>query len=166
MKRLVLVRHAKAVPWGYDEDFSRELTERGASDARKVSRALMKRGVIPGLMMTSPAMRTLQTARIFAVEFDYPEKSIIKNHSLYLGMTSGEFVDLIRQLDESWSSLFVFGHNPAISYHARALCRDFNGEMPTCSSVVIDFQVNHWEEISPQSGSLFQQFNPKELPVE
>jgi phosphohistidine phosphatase len=164
MKRLVLVRHAKAEPWGYDEDFSRALTERGESDARKVSRALKKTGVIPDLMISSSAMRALQTAILFASELDYPEKSIIKNRMLYQGLTSGELLGIIQKIKEEFSTLFLFGHNPTQSFMAREFCRDFSGEMPTCSSVVIDFQADHWEQIILHSGSLFQQFNPKEIP--
>ena len=29
MKQIVIVRHAKAVPYGYEDDFNRDLTERG-----------------------------------------------------------------------------------------------------------------------------------------
>jgi len=164
MKRLVLVRHAKAEPWGYDDDFSRALTERGESDARKVSRALKYSGIIPDLMISSSALRALQTAILFAGEMGYPEKSIIKNSVLYQGLTSGELLGIIRKLKDEYGTLFLFGHNPAQSFMARGFCRDFSGEMPTCSSVVIDFQVENWEEITLHSGTLFQQFNPKEIP--
>ena len=37
MKRVVIVRHAKSVPYGYEDDFNRYLTERGEKDAAKIS---------------------------------------------------------------------------------------------------------------------------------
>lgn len=49
MKRLVLVRHAKAVHWGYQDDFNRELSKRGERDAAKVSSHLREEGSFPTL---------------------------------------------------------------------------------------------------------------------
>lgn len=40
MKRVVLVRHAKAVGHGYDDDFNRDLRESGVIDAQRVSNEL------------------------------------------------------------------------------------------------------------------------------
>lgn len=65
MKRVVIVRHAKSVPYGYDDDFHRDLTERGLLDAEKISSQLKDRGIIPDLVMASPATRTMHTATIF-----------------------------------------------------------------------------------------------------
>lgn len=164
MKRLVLVRHAKAEPWGYDEDYSRALTDRGERDARKVSRALLKLGIIPDLMITSPAMRAIQTAMFFATEFEYPEKSIIKNRLFYEGLSSGELLEIVHRIKENYGSLFIFGHNPAMSSYARSFCRDFSGDMATCSAVVLDFPAERWDQISMRTGELSHLLNPKELP--
>ncbi len=40
MKRVIIVRHAKSVPYGYDDDFHRDLTDRGIHDAEKISSKL------------------------------------------------------------------------------------------------------------------------------
>ena len=45
MKQIVIVRHAKAVPYGYEDDFNRDLTERGVNDATKISAELKQRGI-------------------------------------------------------------------------------------------------------------------------
>jgi len=76
MKQLVLVRHAKAVQYDYENDFSRELTPRGLEDAVKVSLHLREQGIVPRLIISSPAVRALQTAEIFAGTFSYPLKKI------------------------------------------------------------------------------------------
>lgn len=164
MKRLVLVRHAKAVQWGYEDDFNRELTKRGESDASRVSNHLGKSGIYPDLIISSPASRAWQTAVIFAGNLNFPLANLVKNHELYHGLTTGELIDLIHTLQEGVNRVFLFGHNPAFEYYARFLCRSFQGDMPTSSSVVIDFQVNRWEEVTARSGDLFGQFNPKEIP--
>jgi phosphohistidine phosphatase len=165
MKRLVLVRHAKAVQWGYNDDFNRELTERGERDASRVSNHLVTLGIIPDLIISSPASRALQTAVIFAGQLHFPQKDLINKHELYYGLTTGELMDFIHTMPEETTCVFLFGHNPSFEYYARNLCRSFNGDMPTSSAVVIDFNVNLWKEVTSRSGLLFGRFNPKEIPV-
>ena len=165
MKRLVLVRHAKAVHWGYDDDFNRELTERGERDASRVSNHLGTIGITPNLIISSPASRALQTAVIFAGQLNIPQIDIIQKQELYHGLTTGELMDLIHAYPEEAACVFIFGHNPSFEYYARNLCRTFNGDMPTSSAVVIDFNVNLWKEVTIRAGLLFGQFNPKEIPV-
>lgn len=164
MKRLVLVRHAKAVQWGYDDDFNRELTSRGESDAEKVSKFLEEKGILPGLLITSTASRALQTALIFSGTFNYPEEQLIKKEELFHGYSIGGFLDYIRELPDEKEVVFVFGHNPSMAYYAINLCRNFTHEVPTCSSIVIDFPVSTWKEVVARTGSLFIQVNPKALP--
>jgi phosphohistidine phosphatase len=165
MKRLVLVRHAKAVHWGYEDDFNRDLTDRGESDASRVSYLLETLGIKPDLIISSPASRALQTAVIFSGQLDFPQKDLVINHELYHGLTTGELLDLIHALPVEVNCAFLFGHNPSFEYYAHGLCKSFNGEMPTSSAVVIDFNAMLWNEITARSGVLFGQFNPKEIPV-
>jgi len=59
MKRLVLIRHAKTEQTGYDQDFQRELTDRGVADAHNIVSDLKKWKIIPDKINTSPAVRAL-----------------------------------------------------------------------------------------------------------
>ncbi len=163
MKRLVLVRHAKAVQWGYEDDFNRDLTNRGRNDAEIVSRFLKEKGIIPDLMITSTARRALQTALLFAGTFSYPEEKIVKKEELFHGYSTEGFLDYIREIPDEMEVVYVFGHNPAIAYYAINLCRNFTHEVPTCSSIVIDFSADKWNEVETRSGALFIQVNPKAL---
>jgi phosphohistidine phosphatase len=165
MKRLVLVRHARAVHWGYEDDFNRELTERGVSDASRVSKHMETLGIIPDRIISSQASRALQTAEIFAGQLHFPPEDLIINHKLYHGLTTGELMDLIHDLPEETACVFLFGHNPSFEYYAHGLCKSFDGDFPTSSAAVIDFHVNQWKEVTSRSGLLFGQFNPKEIPV-
>jgi phosphohistidine phosphatase len=74
MKRVVLVRHAKAVAYGYEDDFNRDLRDSGVIDAQRVSNELKARGVFPDKIISSPALRALKTARIFAETFNLKKK--------------------------------------------------------------------------------------------
>uniref|UniRef100_UPI003217396D SixA phosphatase family protein n=1 Tax=uncultured Draconibacterium sp. TaxID=1573823 RepID=UPI003217396D len=161
MKRVVIVRHGKAVPYGYENDFTRDLRERGKNDAKLISEELNKRGVFPDIMISSPAKRALKTARIFADNLDFVSKKIRKEKVIYNGQTTSEFAEMIRQLPAETSTAFFFGHNPGFYYFVNNLLEEFHGDMPTTSTVVIDFEVETWPEVDTRSGKLAFQLVPR-----
>ena len=163
MKRVIIVRHAKSVPYGYDDDFHRDLTERGVNDALKISQELRNRIVFPDLMIASPATRTMHTASVFCENLDYSTSSIRQVDNLYEGMTTQSFVDLLQQLPEDVKTVFVFGHNPTVYYLVYNLVKYFNSDMPTCSTVGLDFQVEKWSEVSARVGQVAFQLTPKSV---
>ncbi|HSH18856.1 MAG TPA: histidine phosphatase family protein, partial [Draconibacterium sp.] len=112
MKQVVIVRHAKAVPYGYDDDFTRDLTDRGVNDANLIGKELKKRKIKPDNMISSPANRAIQTALIFAENLEFNKKMIKTQENLYNGLTTSEFLDLLKKLPESADTVFFFGHNP------------------------------------------------------
>jgi phosphohistidine phosphatase len=64
---LLLVRHANAGardPAQWPDDRDRPLTEKGRKVQGDVSRFLRKRDLVPGLVLTSPWVRAVQTAEI------------------------------------------------------------------------------------------------------
>lgn len=163
MKKLFIVRHAKAVPYGYEDDFTRGLTERGERDAEKVSRALLHAGLVPDLLITSPASRALQTAKIFAGTFSYPLIQLQKEENLYMEFTSADFFDFLTGIDNRFQTVGVFGHNPGVSYFAGSLLDRFNEALPTCGTVVIEFAIDRWVDLQPRSGRKILQLFPKAL---
>ena len=161
MKRIVIVRHGKAVPYGYDKDFKRDLRDRGKNDAKLISEELNKRGISPDEMVSSPAKRAIKTAQIFAESLDFKPKKIRKVKEIYDGQTTGEFTEMVRQLPAEASTAFFFGHNPGFYYFASNLLKEFQGDMPTTSTVVIDFDVNTWPEVNAREGDLVFQLVPR-----
>ena len=152
MKRVVIVRHAKSVPYGYEDDFNRGLSDRGKKDAAKISSELYSLGTKPDAMVSSPAKRAIKTARIFAENLDFDKHQITEVKEIYHGMTTSGFLELIHELPETAQTAFFFGHNPPVHYFVANLLKDFGGDMPTCSTVGIDFNVLRWEEIEARTG--------------
>lgn len=163
MKRVVLVRHAKAVAYGYEDDFNRDLRDSGVIDAKRVSNELKAREVYPDKIISSSALRALKTARIFAETYGYEERNIRKNKEIYEGLTTGEFLDIIKTLPHEAKTVFLFGHNPDFLHFAQNLTTKYTHEMPTCATVVIDFDVDKWEKIEPRTGLLSFFLVPKQL---
>lgn len=161
MKRIVTVRHAKAVPYGYEEDFTRDLASRGEKDADKISRHLKSLAIIPDLMVSSPANRAWQTAQIFAENLGYPVQEINEERELYMEYTAREFLEFVIGLPDEVSTVFVFGHNPGMAFYTEILSRGFTGDMPTCSTVGIDFNITSWKDLKSRSGNVAFHFIPK-----
>ena len=161
MKRIILVRHAKAVPYGYDDDFNRNLTERGETDAEKISLELNNLGIKPDVIISSSAVRAIKTARIFAESLSFNKNDIREEAEIYHGLTTSEFIDLIQKLPDTASTVYIFGHNPCFYSYANNLLEYFNGEMPTCSTVGIDFPVDSWEKVSAGTGNKAFHLVPK-----
>lgn len=161
MKRLIIVRHAKTEQGGYSHDYERELTERGIDDAGKIAVDLFKRKIMPDYILSSPATRAITTAKVYAATLNFPEKKIIEKEGLYFDFTTQDFIEMLHEVPDEYQTVFVFGHNPFMYFMAGNLSKNFHGEMPTCSTVVIDFEIGSWKEVEPRQGKVFLHLYPK-----
>lgn len=163
MKRVIIVRHAKSVPYGYDDDFYRDLTERGESDAERISERLRSLDVSPDLVIASPATRTMHTASIFCQNLGYDRAKIRQEEDLYEGITTQYFIEFLQKLPEDIQTVFIFGHNPTVYYLVYNLVKYFNSDMPTCSTVALDFQIENWSEVTARGAQVAFQITPKSV---
>ena len=163
MKRLVIVRHAKAVPYGYEDDFNRKLKQSGKDDAAALSLKLKNMGVAPDLIIASPAKRAFRTATIYAKTFNYTKDKIQKEEDLYDGLTTQDFIEMLRIIPDAVNTVFVFGHNPTVHYLTNNLVRRFNSDTPTCSTAGIDFNVDSWTKITSREGELVFHLKPRNI---
>jgi len=161
MKRLIIVRHAKAEQGGYEHDYHRKLSDIGKIDAHNIASDLKKREIFPDYIISSPADRALTTAKIFAEELEFSKQKIIEKKELYFDFSTLEFVEMIHEVPDEYETLFVFGHNPFIFFVAENMSHNFIGDMPTCSTVILDFNVTSWEKAEPRKGHLFLHLYPK-----
>jgi phosphohistidine phosphatase len=112
--QLFIVRHGIAVDREDPKcpaDPERFLTDEGIEKTRQVAQGVAEVGAAPDLMVTSPYLRALQTAEIFATQLGYAKQKIKKSDFLLPG---AEPVQLFRELakDKELSVVFVFGHAP------------------------------------------------------
>ena len=164
MKRLLVVRHAKAAKAeGRGEDFDRPLAPRGEHDAAEMGRRLARNKAHPGAILTSPAERALATAKLIARELDFPWDEIRTVKSAYLADAS-KLLNLVRGIDERVESALLVGHNPGISELARALTRNFAQDLPTGAVVSVDLPADTWAGVRRGSGSLRFYDYPKNRP--
>jgi len=160
MKRVIIIRHAKTIQHGYDQDFDRTLTERGEENADQISSEMVKIGLTPDLIISSPAVRTTQTTKIYARNFGFPTGNVRYEKKLYSGMQTTIFLQLLRELDDRHSTVMVVGHNPTVYFYLELLLHDFSLNVPTCSTVVIEFDIDNWSELRERSGKMAHRWIP------
>jgi phosphohistidine phosphatase len=154
VKRIVILRHAKAekqAPRG--SDFDRPLAGRGEADAPAVGRLLARERVHPDAIVSSPARRALDTAKIVARELDFPWAEIRLEKAAYLA-DSDALLEIVRGCDDRIQTLLLVGHNPGISDLANALARRFAESLPTSAAVTIDCAADTWGGVRPGCGTL------------
>ena len=111
---LYLVRHGIAIDREDPKcpaEAERYLTEEGIKKTREVARGAASLVEKPALLISSPYVRALQTAEIFAAAMKYPKQKIRKANLLLPGSEVGAFFrELARNRDAE--SVFCFGHAP------------------------------------------------------
>lgn len=162
MRVLTLVRHAKASREDPTlDDFHRPLDERGLRDAPLMAQRLARSGGLPDRLVSSPALRALTTARLFADALGIPQQAILLQPDIYEA-SADQLLQVVRGLDEAALSVALFGHNPGLSDFCQALGRGGIGELPTCAVVRFELDVPRWSEVRPGCGRLLGYSFPKE----
>lgn len=147
-KRLTLVRHAKS-DWADPtlDDFDRPLNARGTRDAPEMAARLVARKLVPTLILTSPALRALTTARVFARVLGCPARRFREVPEAYLASPE-QLLEVVRGAGSA-AHVMVFGHNPGISELAQRLATDQDTvDMPTCAVASYRAPVAHWKDLA------------------
>lgn len=163
VRQLTLVRHAKA-SWDTPElsDFERALNERGRHDAARMASWTREAIGVPDGIVTSPALRAITTARIFAGALGIDREQLLIQARIYEASLS-TLLRLLRGFDDGLSHVMLFGHNPGLSELTRALARcPFDG-LPTCAVVQLELPAKRWEDVAEHSGELLRYQFPKQL---
>ena len=153
MQRLMILRHAKAVPWRPGvEDFPRSLSDVGRTHAARVADWICEHQQYPDEILCSPAQRTRETlAPLLAMR---PELELCTSFvpQIY-GASTGTLTTLLdRAFAESDCTLIV-GHNPgfetlAFGVIARSERRKIN-RLPTGTLLIVEFEPG-WTDGSGQ----------------
>jgi phosphohistidine phosphatase len=160
-KQLLLVRHAKS-DWNdrKQSDFERPLNPRGEKNAPEMAKRLLEKDIIPQQIVSSPALRALTTARLFAGELGLRKSEIIKEPEIYEALTS-TLMNVINNLDNKYSFTALFGHNPGITSLVSNLCNEDLYNIPTCGMVLIRFPFDDWNMVSAGTGEMVLYDFPK-----
>lgn len=146
MKTLYLIRHAKSFLGNQSiNDFNRTLNKRGKKDAPFMGEILKDKKVNPDLIISSPAKRARNTAMEIAAKLNYPDKRIQYYDEIY-DATSNTILSIIHNIDNKYSVLMLFGHNPGLTLLNNYLSNKYIDNIPTCGIVALSLDCQ-WNEI-------------------
>jgi phosphohistidine phosphatase len=173
MRRLLILRHAKAAPHDEKHDKERQLIDRGRSDSALMGRMMREKGYVPELVLCSSAARTRETWKHTGPELHAePETKYLD--ALY-DASEGTILNCLQRASDAAPSVLYIGHNPGLENLARLLVREAESgderrrmaalmsKYPTAALAVIDFAVDHWIEIAPGGGILTGFITPADI---
>lgn len=164
MKTVYIVRHAKS-SWDFPElhDDQRPLLEKGKKRTRKVLESILeKQTPTPDLIMSSHAVRAIETARLFAHALHYPLNQIQISKQIYHGGAEQLF-DQFYCLDDSYKTVMIFGHNPTLTTFANYFGSKPIDWIPTSGVVCVRLETEKWTEMNLCPNRIVFSLAPKNL---
>jgi phosphohistidine phosphatase len=169
MHQLLLLRHAKS-SWDDPQlpDRDRPLSKRGRRAAAAMRQAIIDLGLLPDMVLISPARRTQET--LAALE-PWDEMPLIEPvEALYLA-NAGQMLPLLREVNETVRSIMLIGHNPGLHDLAAQLAassgdtehkRRLLAAMPTAA--LAEFAIaTQWQHLDAGGTRLVRFLVPKDL---
>ncbi len=152
MRRLVVVRHAKAQRASPRGDHGRELAPRGRAQAAALRRWTEGAGPLAdvrGTVVVSDSARTLETFELGLAGTPVCLRAVV-DPALYNGARDVDTDEVLRSLaaaDTGEGDLVMVGHNPTVVYlvadladDPRAADRALADGFPLCGVVVLGFE--------------------------
>jgi phosphohistidine phosphatase len=145
MRKLIVLRHAKAVTELGLPDFERSLTGRGRRDAAAAGEWLGRARLRPDLVHCSPARRTRETLDHLGLETEVGFEPALYDNDV------GMLLELLGGTGDDVGTLLLIGHNPSLHQLVHDLTGDGGETFPTCAIAVIDIDGD-WAGIRPGVG--------------
>jgi phosphohistidine phosphatase len=159
---LYIVRHGIAIDREDPKcppDPERYLTEEGIEKTKQAAKGVVALGINADALISSPYVRAMQTAEIFAGALGYAKQKIRHSDLLLPGADPALFFRELAK-DKHSSSVFVFGHAPHLDeFIAAALSTKHNITSLKKSGVA----ALTLKRISPPSAQLLWLATPKIL---
>jgi phosphohistidine phosphatase len=165
-RRLLLIRHAKAVQGG-PSDAQRELAPRGLRDAAAAGRWLADNDFTPEYVVVSPAVRAAQTWQAVAVTLG--ADSVVEVDSRIYDNTLESLLCVVHDVVNDHSTIALVGHNPSMHALAAALDdglgdadahRKLAESYPTMGIAVFDVDAS-WADLGVGGATLREFLAPR-----
>jgi phosphohistidine phosphatase len=168
MFRLMLLRHAKALPFAGGGDHDRVLAERGRDDAARMGAYLAQEHLLPDFAVVSDARRTLETWEIVGAALPTVP---LRHESRIYEASMDRLLDLLRQSPDEMRAMIAVGHNPGFQELAMTLtgfgdryaAARMRAAYPTCGLAVLDLQIESWSQAAAGCARLDRFVTPKSL---
>ncbi len=161
MKTILLLRHSKS-DWSDPglADFDRPLAKRGLKDAPRMGEILSLFQGVPDKILSSPARRAKQTAKIVAKACGYQQP--IQWEDSFYGGSSVDLIMALKHLPDTVERPLLIGHNPSLeeavtdllSPHAEGWYQEWFIRIPTAGLVCLEADIMNWNGLGPGYATL------------
>lgn len=158
-----MIRHAKS-EWKNGElrDFERGLSAKGRKQIETMGSYLALRNIRPDIILSSAALRAQLTADGLGEKVGYRGDYRYMDE-LYLAPLE-MILNVLSLQEPDCQSVFLVGHNPALSELANVLQPENFTKFPTLGILAIDLPIDSWSEITEcRDGSIDFFIFPKQF---
>jgi phosphohistidine phosphatase len=124
-----------------------------------MGKLMKKTGLLPDVVLSSPAARAKATAKLVAKSADLDAK-VSFDDRIYEASPQG-LRQVVSEVDDTHLSAMLVGHNPGIEGFIRFLTGE-NESMPTAALAVIELDIEKWNEVDNSCGELQALFRPRD----
>lgn len=164
-KELFIIRHAKSDWDTVVDDMDRPLTERGVKNAYQMAERLKKDGTIPGLLLTSTAVRAFHTAVIMHRIWELENEVLQIRPRLYMGRQD-DILQVLAEIPEEEDSVAIFGHNPSFTDMANRFLSEEVEKIHTAGVARFRFEEGSWQDLGRlQTVEEFVDYPKRKRPV-
>lgn len=148
----MIMRHGKS-DWDTDaqSDHARPLANRGVLSAERMGEVIRDLGTIPGLVISSTAVRARATAELARITGGWPSRLILED-DLY-GASPRGALEVVERYAGDCERVMIVGHEPTWSMLIRQLT---GGSCVVRTATVADIEIHasDWDAITSASGTL------------
>ena len=167
-RELLILRHAKS-DWDGDtqDDLARPLSKRGQKDAPRVGAWMYREGLVPDLVVSSPAERARQTTLAVCKGLDYKRKSVVWDQTIYEASVEA-LLGVLRRCPPGPRTVLLVGHNPGLegllSHLAGDDLDDLAGDKPLPTAALARLEMpDDWTDLAPGCAQLVSITLPRSL---
>jgi phosphohistidine phosphatase len=160
--QLYIVRHGIAIDREDPKcppDPERYLTEEGIEKTKQVAEGVVALGATADLLISSPYVRAMQTAEIFAELLKYPKEKIRRTELLLPGSEASLFYRELAK-DRQSKTIFCFGHAPQLD---DVVAVGLGAKHQVTALKKAGVALLEFRRVSPPSGQLVWLASPKLL---
>ena len=168
MSRELLLLRVKS-SWNSDvsSDFERPLAPHGLKDAPRIAAWMGSRGIVPDHIVSSPAVRAIQTVQQICNRLSLPERLVRRDERLYLASLA-TLLEVLADIPATSRLPLLVGHNPGLDELLLHLC---GGELPyttsgklmTTAALARIELPDEWNRLPARCGRLIDLVRPREL---
>ena len=159
MRNLMIMRHGKS-NWDADalSDHARPLANRGIVSAERMGEVIRDLGIIPGLVISSTAVRARATAELARITGGWASRLILDD-DLYGASPVGALEVVARHAGDC-ERVMIVGHEPTWSMLIKRLT---GGSVAVRTATVADVEmhISRWDTAASASGTLVSLLQPR-----